>query len=63
MIWTFNFRTIHAGFTVNFTGTNLSKNRRESKIPNRSIYLMYLSILKKTCETERDMQNDTPSRS
>lgn len=58
VIWTFSFRTIHAGLILNFTGTNLSKNRNESKIPNGSMYFTQLSIFKKLGNMS-DMQNNT----
>jgi len=47
---------------MNFTGTNTSKTRKESKIPNGSKYLTQLSIFKKKKgggNRMRDMQNHT----
>lgn len=62
MILTFNFRTIHAGVRVNFTGTNI-QNQKGVQNPKASTQLTQFSVFKKKLQYRRSkMQNDTLNR-
>lgn len=62
MILTFNFRTIHAGVRVNFTGTNSSKPEGSPKSQSKYSIDTVLSIKKKLQYRRSKMQNDTLNR-